>query len=418
MTESPALNLYLLASRLAGPVAPMLLRRREARGKEDPDRMPERLGVAGLLRPLGRLIWLHGASVGEAMSALPLIKALRRDGASVLLTTGTVTSATRVAPLLPEGALHQYAPVDTRQAVRDFLAHWRPNLAIWIESELWPRMIVETSAAGVPMAMVNARVSEKSAKGWARVPGMAKHLLDAFGLILTQDHETLGRLKALGVAGHFSGNLKSLVPVPDCDAEDLALIKGPLAERPIWLAASTHAGDEAAAITAAKRLKDALLILAPRHPARGDEVAEAVSAAGLNLARRSWRELANPDTRVWLADTLGEMGLWYRLASVTFVGGSLSGVGGHTPFEPVSLGSAIVHGPDVSNFGPAYAALKAAGGAVEVADGSALAAEVGRLLSDEPARAAMTEAATGAHKGLKPDIDDILRQLLDLMDVV
>ncbi len=484
---SPALAAYLAASALAGPVATPLLRRRLARGKEDGGRLGERLGRAGRARPDGRLAWLHAASVGEANSALPLVAALRARGLSVLVTTGTVTSARQMVAVLPEGAIHQFAPVDTAPAVRGFLDHWRPDLAVWIESELWPRLVVETARRGIPMALVNARLSARSAERWGWLPGMARALLGGFRLVLAQDRETVGRLRALGVEARFAGNLKALVTVPDCAAAELAAIRAALGGRPVWLAASTHDGEERAVIAAHKSLRvtvprasppppvgregddagmggdaceaasrpdgglpsppafpprpgegqgggatmdattsgaggrspasDAapLLILAPRHPARGDAVAALLADAGLTCVRRSAGGLPGA-ADVWLADTLGEMGLWYRLAPLAFVGGSLVPVGGHTPFEPVQLRSAVLHGPHVANFAPAYAALDAGGGAVPVADSGALAAAVRGLFADPGRAEALREQARAIHDGLKPDLAAVTDGLLALME--
>lgn len=421
MTLSPALWIYLAASRLAGPLARPLLNRRLRRGKEDAARLSERLGHASVPRPEGRLIWLHGASVGEAMSILPLIDPLRaRSGASILVTTGTVTSAQRLAGLLPEGARHQFVPVDTVSAVSAFLDHWRPDLAIWVESELWPCLIARTTGMGIPMALINARMSEASARGWSRAPKMARSLLSAFDLILTQDHETIGRLERLGASARFGGNLKALAPCPAVDAAALANAKDAIGARPVWLAASTHPGEEAIVAEAQERLAGlhpgALCVLAPRHPERGADLARMLAARGLSVARRSLGEMPSGETDLWLADTLGEMGLWYRLAAVTFVGGSCAARGGHTPFEPIAMGSVVLHGPHVENFAPTYAALSEAGGAGPVVDAVSLADRVGQIWSDRTAAADMVARAHQVHRALCPDLDAITGQVLALME--
>jgi 3-deoxy-D-manno-octulosonic-acid transferase len=337
------------------------------------------------------------------------------------MTTGTVSSARRMAEALPPGVLHQFAPVDTRSAVRRFLGHWRPDLGIWVESELWPRLVFETARAGVPMALVNARLSAASLRRWQRLPGMARRLMGSFRAILAQDRETVAGLAALGVGARFAGNLKALVDAPGCDPDALAGAQAALGGRPAWLAASTHAGEEAQVIRAqaAQAARGGpgapLLILAPRHPERGDEVAALLAGAGLRHVRRSAGGVPGPETEVWLADTLGEMGLWYRLAPVAFVGGSLVPAGGHTPFEPVTLGSAVLHGPEVANFAPAYAALDAGGGALAVGDAAALAEAVARLLAAPAEAAALSERARAIHAGLKPDVAAIAGELLGLM---
>jgi 3-deoxy-D-manno-octulosonic-acid transferase len=386
--------------------------------------MGERVGRAGAPRPGGRLVWLHGASVGETLSALPLVAALRAraPGLGILVTGGTVTAARRLAALLPAGAVHQYAPLDTRAAVVRFLDHWRPDLALWIESELWPRMVVETAARGTPMMLVNARLSEASARGWARLPGMARALLSRFARIVTQDGETARRLRALGADPARvaeGGNLKIAAPPPAHDPEALAAARAAARARPVWLAASTHEGEEAIAAAAQTALpagERPLLVVVPRHPERGGAVAAVLARARLSVARRSAGEAPGPGTDVWLADTLGEMGLWYRLAPVAFVGGSLVARGGHNPFEPAALGAAILHGPHVANFAPAYAALAAAGGAREVTDAPALAGAVAALQADAAARARMTEAAAGVRAAMTPDLDRLAGEALALME--
>ncbi len=421
MSRSAALGLYLAATAVAEPAVRRLLARRAERGKEDPARLAERFGEAGRPRPAGRLLWLHAASVGEATSALPLAEALletARD-AHLLLTTGTRSAAETVGPRLPARALHQYAPVDTRAAVRRFLGHWRPDLALWVESEIWPRLMVETARARVPMALVNARLSEASARGWARAPRMARRLLGLFRMVVAQDGETARRLVELGLGEarvETGANLKSLV-VPEADPAALAAAAADLGDRPRWLAASTHEGEEAAVAEAAARLPAATLaLLAPRHPERAEAIAGLLARAGLTVARRSRGETPAPDTRVWLLDTLGEMGLWYRLAPVAFVGGSLVPRGGHTPFEPAALDTAILHGPHTENFAPAYAALAEAGGAERVADGAGLAAALARLLEDEAARARMAAAAKRLRDATAPDLDALAARLLALAE--
>ncbi|MFK7943436.1 MAG: 3-deoxy-D-manno-octulosonic acid transferase [Paracoccaceae bacterium] len=417
---SLALFAYLAASRLAGVLAPTLLRKRMHRGKEDPARLGERLGLAGMERPKGQLIWLHGASVGEAMSLLPLIRALHaRVDACVLLTTGTVTSANRIGDLLPMGAIHQYVPVDTSNAVRGFLDHWQPDLAIWAESELWPRLVVETSRRGIPMAMVNARLSARSHARWQKAPAMARTLLSTFDLILAQDHETVARLSDFDTDAHFVGNLKALVEMPDPDADTLERFRAAIGDRPVWLAASTHEGEEDDLLQlqcAVGPNANGLMILAPRHPERADKIAVLIRSKRLTMARRSAGEMPSAETHVYLADSLGEMALWYALASVTFVGGSFVEKGGHTPFEPIAARSVVMHGPHVDNFAPAYAALNKAH-AVWLFENSYVAAEgLDRLLTDPVARARLNEAAFDVHASLKPAVDAMAAQLLELME--
>jgi len=398
---SATLSAYLVAARALGPLMPPLLRRRASRGKEDPARMAERLGRASAARSSrGPVVWFHAASVGESLSVLPLIEALReaRPEAQVLITTGTATSAEVLAGRAPPGVLHQFVPVDGGAAPRRFIAHWRPDLAVWVESELWPALIAATAASGARLALVNARMSERSARGWASLPGFAKTLLERFDVVLAQDAEAAERLSSLGARDvRAVGSLKAGAAPPD-RPEARAEMALALAGRPTWLAASTHDGEEAAVARAHRvaSLPGLLTLVAPRHPERGEPAAQALRAAGLRTARRSLGEGPGPEVDALVLDTLGEMGAWYRLAPVAFVGGSLTPAGGHNPHEPAALDCAIVHGPQVANFAEDYAALARAEGALLVSGGEELGGAVATLLSDEPRRAALAAAAADA----------------------
>lgn len=403
-TRSILLALYLALSRRAGPGARWLLRRRVGAGKEDPARLGERMGVASLPRPEGRVAWFHAASVGEAASLLELLRRIEegRPDLTCLVTTVTLTSARLMAARLPERAAHQFAPLDVAPWVERFLDHWRPDLAVWTESELWPATLAATDARGVPMVLMNARVSARSYRRWRWVGGMARSLLRRFDRILAQDDLAGEHFAALGAAParlEVTGSLKEgAAPLGHDEAERVRIARA-FAGRPVWLAASTHPGEEEAAIAAHARARRGLpmlaLILAPRHPERGDGLAQALRAQGLTVAQRSQGEPITPDTDVYLADTLGEMGLWYRIAAVSFIGGSLVEVGGHNPFEPALLGSAILHGPHVRNFADGYARLGGADAAVEVRDEAELAAALTRTLAPDRA-AAMAAAAWDA----------------------
>lgn len=398
--RSALLGLYLMVSRRMGGFARRSLLRRRAAGKEHPERMAERMGEAGAARPVGRVIWFHAASVGEAASLLEMLRRLQidRPDLTCLVTTVTVTSEQFLAERLPERCIHQFAPVDVVPWVRRFLDHWQPDLAVWTESELWPAMLTETRARGTPMMLINARISTRSYRRWRMVRGMARALLGRFDRILAQDKLAAEHLAALGAdPARLSvvGSLKEgAAPLPHDERERVRIARA-FAGRPVWLAASTHAGEEEIAIGAhiqARRVLPMLaLILAPRHPTRGDELAAMLRGRGLSVAQRAKGEAITADTDVYLVDTLGEMGLWYRIASVSFVGGSLVEVGGHNPFEPALLGSAILHGPHVRNFVDAYARLKSAGAAIEVHDAAELTKELCATLA--PDRAAEMAAA-------------------------
>ena len=392
-----SLTLYALATWAAEPLTPWLLRRRAGLGKEDAERLGERRGVAGRARPPGPLVWLHGSSVGEALSMAPLIDriAARRPDLTILVTTGTRTSAQVLSGRLPARVIHQFAPLDTPQSARRFLAHWRPGLAIFVESELWPNLLLAVKASGARLALVSARITADSARGWSRAASAARAVIGAFDLILAQDEAVRGRLEALG--GRFDGylNLKDAAdPLPAGDAA-LPELRQQIQARPVILAASTHLGEEeliAAAVRALDGPHAPLLLIAPRHPERADGIAAALGDTG--LARRSLGETIEPDTGVYLADTLGEMGLFYRLADVTVMGGGLvEGVGGHNPLEPARLGAAIVSGRHVANFQAIYEEMAAAGCVLQVGGPGALTAILHDLLADPQRRSGLGEAA-------------------------
>jgi 3-deoxy-D-manno-octulosonic-acid transferase len=376
-----SLALYALATGLAEPLAPTILRRRADRGKEDAARLPERLGHAALPRPDGALVWLHGVSVGESVSLLPLASALLAEGFKVLVTSGTRTSAELLARRLPPDAIHQYAPVDGPAAVARFLDHWRPDLGVFVESELWPNLIQAAKARGVKLALVSARMTQASANGWRRAPAAARRLLQAFDLVLPQEAETEARLAALGATTGPRVNLKRVGDPPPHDPAELARLKTALAGRRAILAASTHAGEDEIIATAV-RPTEAVLIVAPRHPERGAATAELLKDLGFDVARRSAGEALTPQTTAYVIDTLGEMGLAYRLADVVVMGGSfVSGVGGHNPLEPARLGATIVTGPQIFNNAAPYAEMFAEVAAIKAIDAEALARHLACLMT-------------------------------------
>ncbi len=423
--RTPALSFYSALATLAGPAIRAWLALRCARGKEDRDRLGERTGNPGAPRPTGPLVWVHGASVGESMSVLALIRHLVRDrpGLSVLVTTGTVTSARLMGERLPEHALHQYAPLDHPGWAARFLDHWRPDLAIWVESELWPNLIAAAGQRGIPRLLLNGRMSAASARGWARVPRSIAALLGGFELILAQDPGQAERFAALGGGDvRTVGNLKAAAAPLPVDAGALAALRAELGDRPLWLAASTHRGEEEVVAAAHRRLTAAhpglLTLLAPRHPTRGDDLAEALSGAGLRVARRALGQPVAPDTDVYLADTLGELGLLYSLADIAFVGGSLVPAGGHNPIEPAQLDCAVLAGPGMDNFAGVAAELRAAGGLGEVRDADSLAAAVDGLLRDPARLAERRGAARAVAEAGGGVLDAVLREIAPWLDRV
>jgi 3-deoxy-D-manno-octulosonic-acid transferase len=402
------LGLYRLASLAAPPALRLVLARRRARGKEDAARLGERRGEPGAERPAGSLVWIHGASIGEAVSALPLIeRLLARDPAGhVLVTTGTVTSARIMAERLPQGARHQFVPADALPWVRRFLDHWRPDAALWIESELWPNLVAETARRGVPMALVNARLSDRSFQRWRRWPGLARALVGAFRLVLAQTARDAERYRALGAANaRAAGNLKFAAQPLAADAAAEAEFRRALGGRPAVVAASFHPGEDAvlaAALASPAWPRDALAILVPRHPEKAGAMRAALEARGLAVARRSAGDTIGPATRVYLADTLGELGLFYRAAAAAVIGGSFVPHGGQNPLEAALLGKPAVLGPHMANFAAVAEALVAAGGARRAEDGPALAAALAAYVgTDAGARAGdAARAAAEAERGV------------------
>jgi len=410
------LRMYRLLSAAVGPFTPILLARRLKRGKEHQQRLPERRGENRIARPEGPLVWLHGASVGELASVLPLIDRIRARGISILVTTGTVTSGGLAEQRLPREVIHQFIPLDIPSFVRRFLDHWQPDLALFVESELWPNMMIESAARGIPMVLVNARLSENSFDRWRRLPNSIAALLQRVDLCLAGTSSDAARLSELGASNvTTTGNLKLDVPPPPADPAALATLQNAIAGRPLIAAASTHAGEEEVIIEAHARLHKnfpgLLTLIAPSHPERGPSIAEIAARAGLTAALRSRGELPSRTTQIYVADTVGELGMIYRLASAVFVGGSLVKHGGQNPIEPAKLRTAILHGPHVWNFADVYNALDNAHGAEPVEDVNRLTAHLAAWLTDPDACARVGEAGRVVMENLGGALDRTLASL-------
>jgi 3-deoxy-D-manno-octulosonic-acid transferase len=422
---SPGSLAWRLGATLLAPLLPWHLARRARRGKEIPERLAERRGEAAA-RPPGRLFWLHAASVGETISVLPVIEAMAaQDPAlSFLVTTGTVTSAEmlarRLPPALAARVAHRFAPLDVPAWAARFLDGWRPDAGAFVESELWPNLLAEAAARHLPMALVNARMSPRSAARWQRMPGLARATLGSFRLVLARSAGDAARLAALGAQGaRCPGDLKAAAPPLPADPEALAALRQAIGARPVFLAGSTHPGEEAMVVAAHRALAadipDLLTVIVPRHPERGPAIAAEVAAAGLSVDRRAAGELPGRDVAVHVADTLGELGLFYRLASVALVGGSLVPHGGQNPLEPARLGSPILFGPHMHNFEEPEARLLAAGGAIRLDGPAMLAPAVRDVLSRPDHGRSLAEAAAmvaDAHAGLPDRVAEALLGLL------
>src|SRR5581483_1758571 len=356
-----SLRLYRMLMRAAGPFAGIILARRRRQGKEHPARIRERYGETAIERPDGPLIWLHGASVGELGSIFPLVDKLRQSGVHILVTSGTVTSAALAKERLAGQAIHQFIPLDVPRFVSRFLSHWKPDLALFIESDLWPNLVFGCRERRIPMIILNGRLSERSFTRWKVLPHAAEALLRPFDLCLAQSRLDGERYLALGARRvEISGNLKLDVPAPPLNEEKFNELKIAIGSRTVIAAASTHAGEEAAMLDVHRRLHRSfpglLTVIVPRHVQRGRGIYDLVEKFGLSPALRSQRQFPTQTTDVYVADTMGELGLVYRLSPIVFMGGSLIEHGGQNPIEAVKLGAAVLHGPHVWNFAEIYTA--------------------------------------------------------------
>ncbi len=392
------LKAYRILGAGAYPFIGSYMRWRAANGKEDRERRRERYGVASAERPYGPLIWAHAVSVGETAAVTPLLESLIDDGLNVVLTTGTVTSAKMVSDRLGSKLIHQYVPLDLQPAISRFLNHWKPDLAIIAESEIWPITILELGARRVPQVVVNGRLSDRSFQSWLKRISLAEALMENLSHVVAQsdiDGERFFDLGARPVT--VSGNLKADSPPPPDNHVDRVRLEKQIGGRPRWAATSTHNGEEIIAANVHQalvgRIPGLLTIIVPRHPNRAIEVKSMLQGKGLNVILRSSGDPIMPETDVYLCDTIGEMGVFLRIVEVVFIGNSMTGSGGQNPMEPAMLGTAIISGRNVQNFREAYQKLLKNGGAVLVADANALVNAVGRLLTDKPRRETMASAA-------------------------
>ncbi len=418
-----SLMLYRAVTTAAAPLVRICLTRRRRAGKEDEERFAERFGIPSAPRPDGALVWVHAASVGESLSMLSLIARLRRDrpGLAMLVTTGTVSSARIMAERLPAGVVHQYLPVDRVAWVRRFLDHWRPDLVLWVESEFWPNILSEIGARAIPAVLVNARISPKSFAGWRRAAGMIRRLLGNFTFCLAQTADDGDKLIALGAADvRTPGNLKYAADALPVDDAALADLQTAIGDRPRWLAASTHPGEEQVVADVHRRLSarfpNLLTIIVPRHPGRAGAIAADLRHAGFSVALRT--EAAAPDGAFYIADTMGELGLFYRLAPVVFMGGSLVPHGGQNLLEAAKLGCAVIHGPHMVNFRAIAEEMARAGATGTAADADGIAGEVEALLADDahlPRRARAAKRVAEANRGT---LDAVMRELAPCLDAL
>ncbi len=399
------LRLYAALLEIGGPVLEAYLQRRLRAGKEDRERFAERHGVPSQPRPDGKLIWFHAASVGESMSMLRLLDRLlaEREGLAILVTTGTVTSAALVANRRGDRVIHQYIPVDRAAWVRRFLDYWRPDCAIWIESEIWPNLLLAIEERGIPAALVNARMSAASHNRWRLAPASIRRLLGTFDLCLAQTEAEAARLGALGARDvRYVGHLKYAAETLPADPAALAEFRQAVGSRPIWLMASSHPGEDEIAIEAhrllVERFPGLLTVIAPRHIGRGGAIADHAFAQGLTVSLRSAGLPPGVKDDLFIVDAMGELGVWYRLAPIACIGGSLVPIGGHNPIEAAQLGCALLYGPHMFSMAGIAAELLEEQAALIVEDAGSLARAIAALMEDRSAALTMAAARLVAER--------------------
>jgi 3-deoxy-D-manno-octulosonic-acid transferase len=398
------------------PILGPYLAIRATKGKEEHARRRERYGRSDVARPDGPLIWVHAASVGETSAVIPLISLIAAKGITVVLTTGTVTSAKLAAERLGDKVIHQYVPLDLKPAVSNFLSYWKPDLALIAESEIWPMTILELGSRRVPQVLVNGRLSDRSFAAWKRRSYLAEALFENLSHVVAQSEIDGQRFAELGARPvTVSGNLKVDTVPPPADPDEFERLKASVGKRPVWAAVSTHDGEEEIAgdvhNLVESRHPGLLTIIVPRHPDRAPAILQMLRAKGLKVARRSAGEAITEDIQVYLGDTIGEMGLYLRLTEIAFVGRSLTSTGGQNPLEPAALETAVLAGPNVQNFRDSYKRLIDDGNARLVKDKEMLAAGVSYLLGNEPVRRKMMDAGVAAVTAMQGSLSKTMATL-------
>lgn len=412
--------LYKKTMTIGKPAITAVLKRRLENGKEDPNRIQERYGQPSADRPDGPLLWIHVASVGEAQSMLPMAKLYldQTPNGHVLMTSITRTAADLLSKRLPERAIHQYLPVDRPKWVRRFLDHWKPDIVLWAESELWPCMIMEINKRRISAALLNARMSRRSFSKWSKVQSFAESILSGFAVILTQTQQDFDYYTALGGRSVVvTDNIKYCAAPLPYDPSELASLQSAIGQRPCWLYASTHKGEEELALQVhtglSARWPNLLTIVVPRHPERASEVESFYKDSPISFCKRTEFKTPNSDTSIFLVDTLGELGLFYRVAPISCVGRSFSddGGGGHNPLEPALLHSAVLHGPHIQNLQDIYDQMDAASAAIKVDNAENLGGTVARLLEHPAELASQRDAGFRFASGKSYVLDKVVEEL-------
>lgn len=413
---------YRFLTILLFPAIAVYLLIRRNKGKEDGQRWQERFGKASFPRPSGTVVWLHAASVGESVSMLPLIHLLveRYKDIHVLVTTGTVTSAAMLNKRLPDRAFHQYVPIDSALCVHSFLRHWRPNIAVWVESELWPNLITQTQKQ-CAIVLLNGRISGKSYNKWRHYKSLSKVVLRCFSLIMPQSEEDARRFEFLGGKNvKYMGNLKFDAPTLPAPSKAMGAMLSMIGERPVWVAASTHHNEEERIAKVHMKLKEEyptlLTIIVPRHVKRGADIVSQVEKLHLSAALRSKEETITDITDIYIADTMGELGIFYRLSPIVFVGGSLIPHGGQNPLEPARLECAIVLGPYMDNFMEVTKELESKEACLRVQDDEELRETIDSLLKDHTKQEKLANAAKALIEEKSGLLEHVVEQLIPYFD--
>ena len=415
-------TLYATLTAGAGPPLKWWTKRRISRGKDLPDRYRERFGVPSHARPRGAVVWAHAASLGESRVLFPIVDdILKQSQASILFTTATVTAAHLVAEQYDQRVIHQFAPYDRRSWMAAFLDHWRPDLAIRAESEIWPHSFQFLAERGTPLVLVNAKLRQRNARNWSWSGRLAQATFPAVSLALCQDEQTASNLLKLGARAAFTtGDLKTAATPLPFDAQALERFGAELGERPTWIAASTHGGEDPLILDIHQRLKstlpNVLTLIAPRHPERGALILKDAKAAGFSCSTWSSGDVLSPTTDVVIIDTIGDLGLFYRLAQAAFVGKSLTGQGGQNPTEPALLQRPVAFGPHMENFSGAAAGLLEAGGAQQVTSSAELYSVMEHWLTDPAAREAAGTAGFAQASRTSTALDETLSRMQGYID--
>ncbi len=386
-------QIYTSVIYLGSPLLSRYLNRRIASGKEDPDRILERKGLTDIPRPDGKVIWVHGASVGESLSVLPVIEDLleKSDNLFIVLTTGTMSSANMLKDRLPERTCHQYTPLDHPDWIANFLRHWQPSVVVWLESEFWPNILHGIKQQKIPLVLLNGRVSDQSFTRWKKIPFIIGPMLAMFDDCLAQSGEDSRRLTYLGARNAVNhGNIKLGAPPLPADETILADFSAALGDRPRWMLSSSHDGEETLAgdihLALADGHPELLSLIVPRHPTRGVVIAESLRARGIKTGLRSAGDKPESHMGAYVADTVGELGIYYRLCDIVVIGKSfITPGGGQNPFEATKLEKAVILGPHMSNFTEITETMLQTGAAIQVSDRAGLQREIGILL-DNPER--------------------------------